>query len=317
MPLFKRKPHPQAQQTGVIVLGAPMESESLLDGVNLMPAALRAAGLDPTLRAAGIVVDDLGDLDIAITEHVRDPATGILAYRQVCAATDVIRRSVPRMLDTPDIPLVVGGCCGILVGIVAALRERYQRIGLAFVDGHLDYYDGASAPVGALADMELSILTGRGPRPLTAIVGEPPLVHATDAWVLGYRDHSIMIRQGAPDAHAELPDAHFVDEGGVRRHGPGEVGRLAAEALTERPGRFWLHVDLDVLSPAVMPAVDDPLPGGLSWDELTSLLRPLARSDALLGMDLTIYNPSRDPERRLAPRIVRLLADVLRADAQG
>ncbi len=165
--------------------------------------------------------------------------------------------------------------------------------------------------------MELSILTGRGPRPLTAIVGEPPLVHATDAWVLGYRDHSIMIRQGAPDAHAELPDAHFVDEGGVRRHGPGEVGRFAAEALTERPGRFWLHVDLDVLSPAVMPAVDDPLPGGLSWDELTSLLRPLARSDALLGIDLTIYNPSRDPERRLAPRIVRLLADVLRADAQG
>jgi arginase len=314
--LFKRKSHPQAQQTGVIVLGAPMESESLLDGVNLMPAALRAAGLDPTLRAAGMVVDDLGDLDIAITEHVRDPATGILAYRQVCAATDVIRRSVPQLLDTPDIPLVVGGCCGILVGIVAALRERYHRVGLAFVDGHLDYYDGASAPVGALADMELSILMGHGPRSLTAIVGEPPLVHATDAWVLGYRDHSIMIRQGAPDAHAELPDAHFVDEGGVRRHGPGEVGRLAAEALTERPGRFWLHVDLDVLSPAVMPAVDDPLPGGLSWDELTGLLRPLAQSDALLGLDLTIYNPSRDPERRLAPRIVRLLADVLGAGVQ-
>ena len=313
MPLFKKRP----QQTGVVVLGAPMESESLLEGVNLMPAALRAAGLDPALRAAGVAVADLGDLDIAITEHVRDPATGILAYRQVYAATDLIRRSVPQLLDTPDIPLVVGGCCGILVGIVAALRERYSRVGLAFVDGHLDYYDGASAPVGALADMELSLLMGHGPRSLTAIVGEPPLAYATDTWVLGYRDHSIMIGQSAPDAHVELPDAHFVDDGGVRRHGPAEVGRIAAEALTERPGRFWLHVDLDVLSPAVMPAVDDLLPGGLSWEELTALLRPLVHCDALLGIDLTIYNPSRDPERRLAPRIVRLLADVLGADAQG
>ena len=54
-----------------------------------------------------------------------------------------------------------------------------------------------------------------------------------------------------------------------------------------------------------MPAVDDLVPGGLDWDELTDLLRPLVQNDALLGLDVTIYNPSRDPERRLAPRIVQ------------
>jgi len=312
-PVFRRKP----PQTGVVVLGAPMESESLLEGVNLMPAALRAAGLDATLRGAGVAVADLGDLDIAITDAARDRTTGIVAYGQVSEATEIIREGIPQLLDSPDIPVVVGGCCGILVGIFAALRERYRRVGLAFVDGHLDYYDGASAPVGALADMELAILTGRGPRALTAIVGEPPLVYATDAWVLGYRDHAIMRELGAPDAHVELPDAHFVDDGGVRRQGPREVGRVAADALAERPGRFWLHVDLDVLSPAAMPAVDDLIPGGLGWGELTALLRPLAQSDALLGLDVAIYNPSLDPERRLAPRIVRLLADVLGTDEPG
>jgi arginase len=310
--LFTKRHKPQ--QTGVVVLGAPMESESLLEGVNLMPAALRDAGLDAALRDVGVAVADLGDLDIHIVDHIRDAATGILAYRQVCAATETIREGVPQLLDSADIPLVVGGCCGILVGIVAALRERYQRVGLAFVDGHLDYYDGDSSPVGALADMELAILTGRGPRSLTAIVGEPPLVHAGDAWVLGFRDHWVMREQDAPDALVELPDAHFVDDAGVRRNGPAEVGSIAAQALAERPGRFWLHVDLDVLSPAVMPAVDDLIPGGLDWDELTRLLRPLVRSDALLGLDVTIYNPSKDPGHALAPRIVRLLADVLRLD---
>jgi arginase len=309
--------HKKTDQRGVVVLGVPMESESLLEGVNLMPAALREASLDAALRAVDIAVADLGDLDINITDHVRDPATGIIAYRQVCDATETIRKGIPQLLDSPDIPLVIGGCCGILVGIFAALRERYQRVGLAFVDGHLDYYDGASAPVGALADMELAILTGRGPRPLTAIVGEPPLVHATDAWILGFRDHSIMRELGAPGALAELPDAHFVDDGGIRRNGPSEVGRIAAGELAERPGRFWLHVDLDVLSPSVMPAVDDLIPGGLDWDELTDLLRPLVQSDALLGIDVAIYNPSKDPGHILAPRIVQLVADVLKTDVPG
>ncbi len=313
---FHRKPGAR-EQRGVVVLGAPMESESLLEGVNLMPAALRDAGLDATLREAGVAVADLGELDIRITDHTRDPSTGILAYRQICDATEQIREGIPQLLDSPDIPLVIGGCCGILIGIFAALRERYQRVGLAFVDGHLDYYDGESSPVGALADMELAILTGRGPRALTAIVGEPPLVHATDTWVLGFRDHWVMREQGAPDALAELPDAHFVDDAGVRRNGPVEVGRIAADALAERPGRFWLHVDLDVLSPAVMPAVDDLIPGGLSWDELTQLLRPLVQSNALLGVDVAIYNPSKDPGHALAPRIVRLLADVLATDDVG
>ena len=44
-----------------------------------------------------------------------------------------------------------------------------------------------------------------------------------------------------------------------------------------------------------MPAVDYLLPGGLDWDELAELLVPLAASPALLGADVTIYNPSLDP----------------------
>jgi arginase family enzyme len=39
-----------------------------------------------------------------------------------------------------------------------------------------------------------------------------------------------------------------------------------------------------------MPAVASPLPGGLDWDELTGLCDPWLQKDALLGIDLTIYN---------------------------
>jgi agmatinase len=35
----------------------------------------------------------------------------------------------------------------------------------------------------------------------------------------------------------------------------------------------YITIDLDGLDPATMPAVGTPEPGGLSWRELTSLLR--------------------------------------------
>ena len=185
----------------IVVLGAPMESEALLDGVNLMPAALRAAGLVDALGAV-----DLGDLPIAVTDPQRDPETGIVAFAQLCAATGLVRDGVAALLDdapshamagptrtaaptpptrtrrrpathppsgagptdvaaAPRLPLVVGGCCGILVGVFAALTAAYGRVGLAFVDGHYDYYDSATSPAGALAaGLPRRLGDGRGRR---------------------------------------------------------------------------------------------------------------------------------------------------------
>lgn len=76
------------------------------------------------------------------------------------------------------------------------------------------------------------------------------------------------------------------------------------------PGHFWLHIDLDVLDEAALPAVDYPMPGGLQWHELTMLLTPLARSPHLIGVDVTIYNPALDPDNLYAPRIVNMLCEL-------
>lgn len=291
----------------LIILGAPMESEALLEGVDLMPAALREAGLVSVLGA-----EDLGDLPIHIDDPERDPQSGLLAYRQIVAATDVVRDGVAGLLHRPELPLVVGGCCGILVGIFAALQAAHGRVGLAFVDGHYDFYDAATSPAGALADMELRVLTGAGPEALVGAGASVPLLAPRDTWVLGYRDAREMQAAGAPDPRVEIGAAHFHDDAAIRAD-PARRGAEAAAALGADPGRFWLHVDLDVLSVETMPAVDYHLPGGLDWGELKALLQPLVASPALLGVDVTIYNPALDPGRRLAPSIVRLLAGVLTA----
>jgi len=283
-----------------------MDSEAFVDGCNLMPGALRDAGVVAALGAA-----DAGDIPISITDKRRDMTTGVLAYGEMCDASQDIRKGVAPILDGSRFMVALGGCCGILCGIFGALRDRFGRPGLAFIDGHLDFYSGTTTPAGSAADINLWVLTGFGPPGLSDVGGPPPMVQATDTWVMGFRDYEESLTMKSPDPLALIPKAHFVDGPQVQARGASAVGGEAAQALAASPGRFWIHVDLDVLSSQEMPAVDYWLPGGLSWDELRDLLRPLVASPACVGLDVAIYNPSLDPRRKYAPRIVRLLAEAL------
>jgi arginase len=58
-------------------------------------------------------------------------------------------------------------------------------------------------------------------------------------------------------------------------------------------------------------ANDAPVPGGLDWDELTTLLGPLCGSPALAGISLGCYNPEKDREERNGRRIVGVWREVL------
>ena len=93
------------------------------------------------------------------------------------------------------------------------------------------------------------------------------------------------------------------------RQGPGAAGQAAADRLGG--GRFWLHLDVDVLDEVAMPATDYLLPGGLEWDELAALLAPLAASPALAGLSLGCVNPEKDPAGAYTRRTCDLLAAAL------
>ncbi|MEU8310830.1 arginase family protein, partial [Actinomadura sp. NPDC048955] len=80
---------------------------------------------------------------------------------------------------------------------------------------------------------------------------------------------------------------------------------LAAEELDG----YWLHIDVDVLDPSIMPAVDSPDPGGLDRGQLTALLSELA--DEAIGADVCIFDPDLDPDGEYAELVADTIADAL------
>jgi arginase len=281
------------------IIGAPIDCTGRFTGVERQPSALRAAGVVERLAA-----QDRGDLPIAINDPQRDPETGIIGFRDICMASAVIRDATMAALRQGERPLVVGGCCTVLIGVAAALKMQWGRAGLAFVDGHLAFYDGASSPTGEAADMTLAIVTGDGRAGLVDLAGAAPLFDPADVFVLGFRD-------GAADPNTVAPMMVCYDADVARLYGCSALGASVEERFRFDPGQFWLHLDLDVLDERVMPAVDYPMPGGLTWEEAAALLLPLAQSPCLIGMDVTILNPMLDPTGQYARRTVELLANIL------
>lgn len=201
---------------------------------------------------------------------------------------------------------MLGGDCSILLGCALALKRR-GRHGLLFLDGHADFYQPEASTTGEAADMDLGLVSGRGPNRVVDLEGRKPFIHDEDIVVFGQRDAAMAHKHGSRDVRAT--GMTVLDLGEVRKAGAGTAAAMAVErlAIDDKQG-FWIHLDVDVLDDAVMPAVDYRMTDGLDFDELVTVLQAAIRSGRAVGLDLTIFNPNLDPNRTIARDLIAALA---------
>ncbi|MEU6082649.1 arginase family protein [Streptomyces sp. NPDC047108] len=298
----------------VVLVGVPVTCVGMPEpgdpstGTEKAPAALRAAGLADAVAA----VADLGDLDVRLTGPERDAGTGVQGWPSVRATTEKLRAGIAEIIGADRLPLVLGGDCTLLPGALAGAHDALGNVGLAYLDGHLDLYDGRTSTTGEPADMPLSVVTGNGPAAWCESVGAP-LVSPGRLALLGPRD-----RAEAAGLHAAMPEdiglRAEADPEDLRARGLPEAGAEARDQLSVgASARFWVHLDVDVLDEEVFPATDYLMPGGLTLGELHALMRPLAADPALLaGLSVGCYNPAKDPDGSGAEALVALLEELLR-----
>ena len=149
------------------------------------------------------------------------------------------------------------------------------------------------------------------------IEGRRPLVRDDDVAVFACRDAADRERRGCQPLPADLL---VVDRDQVRLLGAGAAARQAVGYLTRAGGPedgFWIHLDADVFDETIMQAVDDPRPGGLTWDEVVATLRIALGSGRAVGLQVTIYNPDIDGDgsngRGLAATVREALAGFMDA----
>ncbi len=289
---------------------AILEAPSILGlkptGVDRLPTVLLQHGLADQLHArrAGRVAPT------AAYDTKRDPQTLTLNAHGIAEYSVQLADAVTDVVERDEFPILLGGDCSILLGSTLALRRR-GRYGLLFIDGHADFYQPEANPNGEAASMDLAFATGRGPELLTDLEGLRPLVRDEDVVAFGFRDAQEQQQYGSQP----LPSAVLaLDLQEVRRLGVKQAAQRAVDHLTaaDRPTQgFFIHLDSDVVSDALMPAVDYRIPDGLSWDELRTVLETALASGRAVGIEITIYNPSLDTDGSSGRELARTLIKAL------
>jgi arginase len=158
-----------------------------------------------------------------------------------------------------DPPLLLASDCSIAVATLPAAVRRTPDAHVVWLDAHGDFNTPATSPSGYLCGMCLAAACGRWDAGYGPAV-DPARVVLSDA------------RDLDPAEREELENA------GVRRVPPAGV----AAAVRSRP--VFLHLDCDILDPALLPAAF-PAAGGLSFAALSALLADLAGQ--LVGAEVT------------------------------
>jgi arginase len=91
----------------------------------------------------------------------------------------------------------------------------------------------------------------------------------------------------------------------------GGLTAATVAALEVAGTSYWVQIDVDVLDPSVMPAVDSPDPGGIDAAPLIELISVLAPRAA--GISITVFDPDLDPDGSYARLLVEILVSGLSA----
>lgn len=192
-----------------------------------------------------------------------------------------VREAVMSCLAPGRVVGVLGGEHSLTAGSVLAHIEAFPSMTVLYLDAHADLRDEYQGTQWGHAS---------GARRVYDLC---PLVLA------GVRSLSVEERDFIRDNNVPVWPC------------PADGGMLPADEILAALGQdVYVSVDLDVFDPSLMSAVGTPEPGGLSWRQVTSLLRSLAENRRIVGFDVCELAPAEGPTActYTAARLVAKLA---------
>jgi arginase family enzyme len=192
---------------------------------------------------------------------------------------------VADMLDAGAFPVLTSSDCSICMTTFQTVMRHEPAARVLWLDAHGDFNTPDTTPSGFLGGMCLAAACGRWD------AGFEPALEPSRVLMCGVRD-------------LDPGERVLVETAGVPVARPSEV----VDRLRDTP--VYVHLDLDVLDPDILPA-QFPVAHGLSDTGLRTLLAEIARDCDVVGAEITAFEGPEDPAE-LAGR-TDLVAGIVRA----
>lgn len=268
---------PPREDPSVSIIPFPYDStSSSMASPRKGPAAIIDASRDLELYDSelGIKTWKIG---IETKDEIEPNANSVFENSQVVEAV------VAGVLDSDQMPVLLGGDHSLSLGAVRAAEAVHGDIGVVMFDAHPDLFDEYEGTKYGHASVSRRIHE----------LGIPlSLVGVRSA---SYEETDYLVGSNIEQLHP----SELVREPGIVTH--------ASVAL---PEHIYISIDLDVMDPGEMPAVGYPEPGGLRWWDMIGALGRVIRGKKVVGFDVVELCPIPDnptPDFIAAKLIYRLI----------
>jgi arginase len=263
------------------IVEVPYRYDERDDGLGRGPQALLDAGLVDALAETPVGEAEVVVADLPASERVDGPIA--VNIGRLGASVGAL---VSAGYERGDRLLVLAGDDTCSVGVVSGLQQccgAGHRIGIVWIDAHGDFNTPETSVSNILAGMPLAILAGlagplwREAAMLAATIPTDRMVIAgvreldeAEAQLLRSTDVRLLRQEEA------LDDTSFADA--VRR-------------VADKVDDLYVHVDLDVLDPSLVPSASTPSPRGMSLRQLEGLLETAFDTGKVSVLGVAGLNP--------------------------
>uniref|UniRef100_A0A7V3E7W9 Arginase family protein n=1 Tax=Ignavibacterium album TaxID=591197 RepID=A0A7V3E7W9_9BACT len=283
-------------------LGLKEPAVGVEPGVKLFPDKLLQQHFAEEINAAKI-----DEVISPAYQSVIDPESKVRNADMVAEYSIKLSEALKQNLSNNYFPVVIGGDCSVLIGNTIALRS-IGNYGLFFLDGHTDFCLPEHNLSTSAAGMDLAIVTGNGHYKLTNIFNLKPYIKEENVFCVGNREYSDGVEEIIKESKINYFNLDALRKTGINKI----VNEFLLMIDKNNLNGFWIHFDVDVLNDEIMPCVDSKAEGGLFYDELEQILKPLLHSGKASGIDITIFDPTLDPNAKIIEEFSNKISGILK-----
>jgi agmatinase len=199
-----------------------------------------------------------------------------------------ITAATRKVLEAGAVPILLGGDDSVPIPMLAAY-EGHGPLTILQVDAHVDWADVLQGnPYGYGSTMRRA-------------AEYPWVAHMVQVGIRGLGSGESWQHDDARAWGSQLISSYKLHE----------VGPAAVTDLIEPGAKVFLSIDCDGIDPAVLPAVNMPTPGGLTYEDMIRILRGVAAKADIVGLAMVEYVPKRDDRHLLSGLVAARIAAVM------
>ena len=185
------------------------------------------------------------------------------------AMVERIRRAVSSVASQDKLVALLGGEHTVAIGAAQAMAQVYPDLSVLYLDAHADLrneYMGTRWGHASVARRICDVC---------------PIVQ------VGIR--SLSAEEMSFKKEAQIPVFFWSPA-------PSDLPQIIDAVVEALSPHVYISIDLDAFDPSIMAAVGTPEPGGMSWNEVTGLLRAVGEKRKIVGFDISELSPGEGPE---------------------